>query len=210
MEPIEKNISVVDEFGEKYEATYPKRAKGLVKKGRARFVDDNTICLACPPDKKEDTKMSDSNIKNEEGIKDKNVKSSTVVNEKIIADDAPELTVGYILKQIEKIRADNEHIIKALDSLTNLTASQFDSGAEKAKGIAEIVKCREATNLQLINFYEKLYLDINPTSNVFGMDGFRLSDFVTAIERIDGGGVINRETGASLKNILIDALTKRL
>ena len=47
--PIEKNVIVVDEQGNVYEATYPKRAKGLVKNGRARFVDENTICLACPP-----------------------------------------------------------------------------------------------------------------------------------------------------------------
>ena len=30
MIPIEKNIVVVDEQGNEYEATYPKRAKGLV------------------------------------------------------------------------------------------------------------------------------------------------------------------------------------
>ena len=46
---MEKNIIVVDEQGNQYEATYPKRAKGLVKNGRARFVDEHTICLACPP-----------------------------------------------------------------------------------------------------------------------------------------------------------------
>ena len=39
-----------DEQGNEYEATYPKRAKGLVKNGRARFVGENKICLACPPD----------------------------------------------------------------------------------------------------------------------------------------------------------------
>ncbi len=49
MIPIEKNITVVDEQGNDYEPTYPKRAKGLVKHGRARFVDEHTICLACPP-----------------------------------------------------------------------------------------------------------------------------------------------------------------
>ena len=49
---MEKNVAVVDEFGNEYEATYPKRAKGLVKNGRARFVDENKICLACPPNKK--------------------------------------------------------------------------------------------------------------------------------------------------------------
>ena len=31
--PIEKNVIVVDASGNEYEATYPKRAKGLVKKG---------------------------------------------------------------------------------------------------------------------------------------------------------------------------------
>ena len=45
MTPIEKNIIVVDEQGKTYEATYPKRAKGLVKNGRARFIDENKICL---------------------------------------------------------------------------------------------------------------------------------------------------------------------
>ncbi len=46
---MEKNVFVVDEFGHEYEATYPKRAKGLVKSGRARFVDTNRICLLRPP-----------------------------------------------------------------------------------------------------------------------------------------------------------------
>ena len=31
--PIQKNITVIDEQGNIYEATYPKRAKGLVKNG---------------------------------------------------------------------------------------------------------------------------------------------------------------------------------
>ncbi len=61
MIPIEKNIVVVDEQGNEYEATYPKRAKGLVKNGRARFIDENTICLACPPNiELEDKTMSEN------------------------------------------------------------------------------------------------------------------------------------------------------
>jgi len=47
---MEKNVTVTDVFGIVYGATYPKRAKGLVKNGRARFVDDHTVCLVCPPD----------------------------------------------------------------------------------------------------------------------------------------------------------------
>jgi hypothetical protein len=59
--PMEKNVTVVDEQGHVYGATYPKRAKGLVKNGRARFVDENTICLACPPNQiLEDTEMSEN------------------------------------------------------------------------------------------------------------------------------------------------------
>ena len=50
MVPITKNILVVDESGKEYTSTYAKRAKGLVKNGRARWLDGNTICLVCPPD----------------------------------------------------------------------------------------------------------------------------------------------------------------
>ena len=39
MIPIEKNIIVVDENGTVFESTWLKRANGLVKKGRARWLD---------------------------------------------------------------------------------------------------------------------------------------------------------------------------
>ena len=60
MTPIEKNVIVVDEQGNILEATYPKRAKGLVKKGRARFISESMICLACPPEKMEENEMSNT------------------------------------------------------------------------------------------------------------------------------------------------------
>ena len=40
-----KNILVTDERGNIVGTTYPKRARGLVKSGRAEFVDGSTICL---------------------------------------------------------------------------------------------------------------------------------------------------------------------
>jgi hypothetical protein len=61
-----KKIAVVDESGKCYEATYLKRAKGLVKHGRARFIDENTICLACPPDNLKYTE--DNSMTNTENI----------------------------------------------------------------------------------------------------------------------------------------------
>ncbi|MDR0862010.1 MAG: hypothetical protein LBN30_04450 [Oscillospiraceae bacterium] len=44
-----KNIEVVDEYGVSYGVTYPKRAKGLVKNGRARYENDTKIVLTEPP-----------------------------------------------------------------------------------------------------------------------------------------------------------------
>lgn len=41
-----KNIRVIDETGKEYSSTYPKRALGLIKKNRARWVNESTICLS--------------------------------------------------------------------------------------------------------------------------------------------------------------------
>lgn len=49
MIPIAKLIRVIDESGNEHNPTYPKRAAGLVKHGRAHYVSDDTICLVCPP-----------------------------------------------------------------------------------------------------------------------------------------------------------------
>lgn len=40
-----KMIKVIDSFGNLLQETYEKRARGLVKKGRAYFIDVHTICL---------------------------------------------------------------------------------------------------------------------------------------------------------------------
>lgn len=42
---MEKNTIVLDELGKEIGRTYPKRARGLVKNGRAEYVDDCTIRL---------------------------------------------------------------------------------------------------------------------------------------------------------------------
>ena len=82
MTPIEKNVIVVDEQGNIIEATYPKRAKGLVKKGRARFISESMICLACPPRKMEENEMSNTQNKfdNLEILIDKYVSEHTTTS----------------------------------------------------------------------------------------------------------------------------------
>lgn len=48
MIPITKNVVVLRADSSPFSMTYPKRARHLVKKGRARWKDANTIELTCP------------------------------------------------------------------------------------------------------------------------------------------------------------------
>ena len=149
MIPIEKNIIVIDEQGNYYEATYPKRAKGLVKNGRARFIDENTICLACPPYDMEDNNMSNNT---------ENMAMETKPTEK--------LTMDYVLEQIEKIATETEYLHNAISELSNTNSvGPGDVGTqEKAHALGEIVTSREQTNQRLLSLYEKMYDDLKSQS----------------------------------------------
>ncbi len=145
MAPIEKNVRVFDEQGNEYEATYPKRAKGLVKNGRARFVGENTICLACPPDKiMEEKTMENTN---------KNI-ANGVVNGKP--------TMAYILEQLEMLKENDDFLDKALEKLGNVkSGGPGDSGAQaQAMALKDAILAHETTRQQLIALYGKMYDDI--------------------------------------------------
>lgn len=137
---MEKNIIVVDEQGNTYEATYPKRAKGLVKNGRARFVDEHTICLACPP---KDDNLEDRNMSENKEL----------------------LTVDYILSQIEKIVDQTAHIHEAITQIGELNYGAPECGSppdERPHALSNIVQSRETTYQQILAFYRKLYEDLMP------------------------------------------------
>lgn len=145
MAPIEKNVRVFDEQGNEYEATYPKRAKGLVKNGRARFVGENTICLACPPDKiMEEKTMENTN---------KNI-ANGVVNGKP--------TMAYILEQLEMLKENDDFLDKALEKLGNVkSGGPGDAGAQaQAMALKDAILAHETTRQQLIALYGKMYDDI--------------------------------------------------
>lgn len=153
MTPIEKNIIVVDEQGKEYEATYPKRAKGLVKHGRARFISENTICLACPPKKDlEDYIMSDLNM------------TAHTDNTEV------EYSIPYILKQIAAIQQETGYLYSTISNLAAMSEGDSgDSGAPgnlmgqaKADALGRVVCAREATNQQMLRMYEKMYDSLNP------------------------------------------------
>ena len=215
MTPIEKNIIVVDELGNEYEATYPKRAKGLVKNGRARFINDNKICLACPPhteleeiimsEKKNATvnvpedmgdigdigEMGDiSDIKEEKG-KSNNPKQS-------------ELTMEYVLGKIEEI-ANNQSIFSAaIEEIGKIrSGGPGDVGTqEQTKAIADVIKARETTNQRLIAFYEKMYDDLKPKDDA---PSERMQVINSLINTL-GDGMTPIESKEALENILGVAL----
>ncbi len=164
---------VVDELGNEYGATWPKRARGLVKSGRARFIDENRICLACPPDKineSEDIKMSENiNIEAMEAVE-------TAEN------TATKYTLDYVLEQIEnlqkQITENSNHSLHRLgDAVRSIYAndvkeSTCEDDAESYDGeesrmssvacVCEIFRYREETLKQMLAFYEKMYDDLKP------------------------------------------------
>lgn len=137
-----KTIAVVDEQGRTYEATYPKRARGLVKKGRARFVSEDMICLVRPPDIKHDSE-------------EKHMSHA--------------VTIEQIFGQINKIVENSAFLERALQSLSTMTSTDVPTdsyapgdiaGQARAQAVADICRCRETTNQQLIRLYEKMYDDM--------------------------------------------------
>lgn len=180
MIPIEKNITVVDEQGNEYEATYPKRAKGLVKNGRARFITENKICLACPPNKinfLEDKKMNnDLLIDNKESIGEleplETLETAVNETEQKPTGYIPKLSMEYVLSRIDAILNDTDHIHEAIKAIPEIPVMmpnegmmnyQGDfAGQSKADAISHAVQSRETTNQQLIRLLEKMYDDLKP------------------------------------------------
>ncbi|MEZ3444953.1 MAG: hypothetical protein K1W30_07455 [Lachnospiraceae bacterium] len=163
-----KNIIVIDEHGKKYGTTYPKRAKGLVKQGRARFQAQNVLCLmhclACPPDQDlEDKNMSEQTIENKmmetETIErdTANGASANTGADTHAVGGQSKYTMEYCLEQIERIGRQTEYLNQAISELRQMEDS---SGGEKAMALGNIVACRETTNQQMLRFYEKMYDDL--------------------------------------------------
>ncbi len=151
MKPIEKNIIVVDENGTVYESTWLKRANGLVKKGRARWLDEQTLCLACPPEPMEDDEMENRNqaeAATEPGAEFGN--HSTLGG----------LTVERLLDRMDAIR---KEMLSMEDLLGTMREIAVQAGEDDAGHVAEATSrafaAREATCQQQLRFLEKIYDD---------------------------------------------------
>lgn len=159
-----KNVSVIDESGRLIGTTYPKRAKGLVKSGRARYVScesEDTICLTCPPDMKEDNTMTDKSldVAFTETINETNNTDATndiACNEAINATDSYTPSAEYALKMLEYIAKDTEALKSAVQNASKDTED----------GLAHMIDAREETNRELIAFYTRMYNDFKPEKPV--------------------------------------------
>lgn len=128
--PIERTIVVEDGWGNRCESTYPRRAKQLVKKGRARFVGPDRIRLACPPVKQlEDIAMSDQQVSAKE-----------------------------ILERIDRILSDTAYLKDAFTTIEKIPQGGDDTEAArlKAEAVEQIVQSREETHREALRLLEAL------------------------------------------------------
>ena len=161
-----KTVHVVDEAGNRYEATYLKRAEGLVKKGRARFIDENTICLVCPPNQN-DLFSEDKTMENTMKHTDDTIKTTAPHTEEnaflLPETDDPECirftnqhNINYCLKKIDEIGKETESIETAIRSIASLDVGVGTSAEEQAEAISDIVLKREETIQKKIDFYRDM------------------------------------------------------
>ena len=149
MIPITKNIRVVDEQGNEYEATYPKRAKGLVKQGRARFVDESTLCIACPPNivNLEDNNMDDINRSN-------GPRPGSTTNVNLIDKDS----LDKVLNSIENLISNTHYIVEALSAIKDIEENEWQDEwqVHKTDAIKDVIRTREDTNKEALKVLNKL------------------------------------------------------
>lgn len=178
---MEKNVTVIDEEGKIIGVTYPKRAKGLIKKGRARLVDENTVCLACPPNE------------NLEDIEMENTTENKTFEE--------ELTLKYVLDKLDEVR---EAFLKSETEQISLLKEPEDIDTDNmdSEDIAEIyqsyysrindIKMSSQTTLQqMIEVYGKCIDKIKPQASAMSAeDRKEFAELVNNWAKNAGPGVL--------------------
>lgn len=208
-----KNVNVVDDLGNRYVPTYAKRAKGLVKNGRARWVDENTICLACPPDDMnlEDAKMENKinpieNIVVEQNEKiNPNLAATLKVAEKI--GNRNSISATDILDRMDRIIAQGDALMEVVQKIKDIPVNESpeggQDGANRAMAIGDIYRAREITNQKMLSMLDKMYEDMmGRTTHIQGMPSQSSNDvLLEAIRKLDFVGMMP-ETA----KIVIDAI----
>ena len=156
--PASLKIEVVDSSGKIIGRTYEKRAKGLVKKGRARFTDENRITLLPSEDAHE--YIETEGYKMDERINTENIEN--------ISEENGQYTIESVMQCMKKILDDSDYIKDVLKNIVEIPSGDAGdcgspgdiAGKAKAEAISTIVRERENTNQKLIDFYNKVYNDL--------------------------------------------------
>ena len=205
MIPIEKNIVVVDEHGTAFESTWPKRANGLVKKGRARWLDERTICLACPPEKMEDNDM--------ENMNQAHAAAERIADPKQAGSPLGGLTVEDLLDRMDAIRKEmlfmNE-LLSTMEKITNQGGE--DDAGHIAQATSQAFVARETTCQQQLRFLERIYSDhfSAPSEEAktarIRMILDKMNDLIPALDYSDENGGGSVEALKLIKDLYSDLL----
>lgn len=140
---MEKNIVVLDENGNQTGLTYPKRARGLVKSGRAETVDSGTIRLTSPPSDKERTENMSDEAKEltelGEKINEAVQRSKTATQS---GAPAPSVDMGEIAARVDALMAGQSAQLTKLMEV--LEKADFDYKVDAVKVMTDAL--RETTN----------------------------------------------------------------
>ena len=115
-----KRIEVIDEQGVHLQNTYERRARGLVKKGRAYYVTASCICLFTPPENMEEKTLETNNKKDILTRIDTILQQKEYLQEKIPHDLNEELTAirtKTILEIVEAREKTNQEVVALLRAM---------------------------------------------------------------------------------------------
>ena len=176
--PIEKNIRVVDERGNEYEATWPKRAKGLAKNGRACFINETTLMLVRPP-KKTEGKME--NLDRFDGQIERNEQEDrsngprpyfshdtnnepTLASGEAVSNQELIGLIGMVLSKIDTISDQTQHLTEAISTVNSKDWSIVteDTVDKVMNGLTAVVREREETNRESLRLLEKIIDNMIP------------------------------------------------
>jgi len=153
---MEKNIIVVDETGKEYEATYPKRAKGLVKNGRARFIDEHTICLACPPN----TELEDKNMsENKATVQNENIPTTDTFAKATKPLTSREIFDKIVELQNQLTRSPYISLSAFAGAISSICEENEDNDdrTNQIVEVSNVYSAREHNYSMILAFYEKAY-----------------------------------------------------
>lgn len=158
MIPMTKNITVIDENGNILDRTYPKRANGLVKKGRARWDGDAVIRL-CPSRNREEVKMANNIYE----VLDNQI-SKMQDQLKDVSEEAAMPVRIQILKTFEQFKIQEQK-----SKLADMIGTQLETLQESMKNddmfTPENAASRELTRQKMIELMEKLVDEKDNTEN---------------------------------------------